>query len=242
MECLRAPVSGKGRRHSAAPRAFLGTRSSVDRCQVWQLVPGSSTQTFELWGTSPVWTVTSSSEGGGMTNPAGMRAILSERGNFICSDRHLVNDNNVTYPRNAINKQYCRPNKVFFVGRNDNSASDFSIQEAVCRRALQRSNRQRRTDRGRDVDLRKPALRRLGGSQPAVHGRAHRFRAPIWKESKSFFHATTQWHSGFRQRPFAQLRPVEWSAACSAKENHLLTETKESVPGASANRLNGFSS
>jgi hypothetical protein len=177
-----------------------------------------------------------------MTNPAGMRAILSERGNFICSDRHLVNDNNVTYPRNAINKQYCRPNKVFFVGRNDNSASDFSIQEAVCRRALQRSNRQRRTDRGRDVDLRKPALRRLGGSQPAVHGRAHRFRALIWKESKSFFHATTQWHSGFRQRPFAQLRPVEWSAACSAKENHLLTETKESVPGASANRLNGFSS
>jgi hypothetical protein len=205
-------------------------------------VPGSSTQTFELWGTSLVRTVTSSSEGGGMTSPAGMRVILYGQDNFICSERHLACDNNRTYPRNAINKQYCRANRAFFVGRNDNSASYFSIQETLCRRGLQRSNRQRRTGSGRDVDLRKPPLRRLGGSQRAVHGRAHRFRALILKESKSFFHATTQWHSGFCQRSFAQLRRVEWSAACSAKETNLLTETKDPVPGASANRSNGFSS
>jgi hypothetical protein len=177
-----------------------------------------------------------------MTKPAGMRAILCGRDNFICSERHLVYDNNMTYPRNAINKQYCRANKALVVGQNDNSASYFSTQETLCRRALQRSNRQRRTGTGRDVDLREPAFRRLGGSRPAVQGRAHRFRALILKESKSFFHATTQWHSGFCQRPFAQLRPVEWSAACPAKENNLLTETKDPVPGASANPSNGVSS
>jgi hypothetical protein len=223
-----------------APRAFLGMRSSVDRCQLWQLVPGSSTQTFEL-GHVTVWTVTSSSEGGGMTNPTGMRVLPSGRGNFICGDRHLVYGNTMTHPQIAMTKQYCRANKAFVVRRNDNSAPYSSIQATLCPRALQRDNGQRRTPTGRDLDLRKPAVRRLGAPQQSVHGRAHRFRALILEGSKSVFHAITQWHSGFRQRPFDQLRLLEWSAPYSAKANNLLTETKHPVPGAWANRSNGFS-
>jgi hypothetical protein len=196
-----------------AARAINSGRLSVDRCQLWQRMSRSSTQTVRPRGFGCFPDRQQVRCGGEMNCRIGTGVINSVQLSSNGQIRSAVCRDNWTYPEKAMRRKYCRANRA-------TAASSISARGVASRMSaapqlgpLVLDSPGVRLSPHRRPDLRKAAARGRGRPSAVTRAVPVCFCARIMKASKFGVHASTQWRSSFVQLSFAQLRPCPGTCA-----------------------------
>ena len=148
--------------------------------------------------------------------------------------------NNLAYPHNTSCQHNRRSNKAPTISRGCKTEPFSALPICLHHWLRPQPDLGGCNDADRGAELRKRSIALLVGEYGTCNGPRCRFYAPTPEKSKLRVCAATHWPRGGAQSCFAQLRPVEMAAECSATTPKLLTEAKGQAPVAPSNQQDRF--